>query len=115
MKAILIIVLSAIFTLSFGIESYISARPSERIRINSNHVNGSIAYEFGSNQVYAKFTNYTNSTVNISWSILATDGNGSTVVVASGNCSINPNETRQTARYPKTTSLTNYRLDWCQY
>ena len=112
MKGILIIVLSAIFTLSFGIESYIYARPSEQIRINSQNVSGSIASEYGSNQVYAQFRNYTNSTVSISWSILATDASGNTVVVASDKCSVGPNKTHKTARYSKKNSLSNYRLEW---
>lgn len=111
MKRILI-VLSAIFALSLGVESYVSAEPAERIVIKSNRVNGNLCTEYGSNSVYAEFTNYTDNTVSISWSILATDDSGDTVVVASGSCTVAPNDTVRTRNYTKTTSFNNYRLDW---
>ena len=114
MKGILIFFLSAISALSFGVESYVSAQPDEQIVIKSNRVNGYVAYEYGGKEVYAEFKNYTDKTVSISWSLLATDRSGNTVEVASGTCTVEPGKTYRTACYPKNFNLSNYNLKWYQ-
>ena len=114
MKGILIFFLSAISALSFDVESYVSAQPDEQIVIKSNRVKGYVAYEYGGKEVYAEFKNYTDKTVSISWSLLATDRSGNTVEVASGTCTVEPGKTYRTACYPKNFNLSNYNLNWYQ-
>ena len=114
MKAIFVILLSAIFTLSLGIESHISAHPSEGIVLKSNRVNGYVGTNNGGDKVFAEFRNYTDRTVGISWRILARDKNGNTEEVASGYCTVEPNGTHRTDSYSKKYYLYNYRVEWSQ-
>lgn len=109
MKKKFLIAISIIFAVTLGIQSYVYAAPAQQIKITTSKPTGSL--KWSGNRVYAEIKNRTKDTVYVSWTITARDSYGETVVVGSGSCSLDPQETYTSEGFEKTSDFSNYKLE----
>ena len=97
----------------FGFKSYNAyAEPVQQIKITTPKPSARLVSIYGSSEVYAEFTNSTRNTIYVSWAITARDDAGNKVTVASGNCTVPAGEKERTNSYSRSTSLSNYKIEW---
>lgn len=106
MKKILV-ALSAVMIMALGFQPTVSAQTVLGVVIKSNRVNGSLSMNGNGTQVFAEFSNFTSETVTVSWTITV---NGQKL--ASGTCTVEPQDKCTTPRYAKTENFSCYDLDW---